>query len=804
MNSVFSRFGDLDFGELPAFPSDYDSAALPITKEHPRVYVNRETLTDLKAKLTCDENAEQYSALMSTAEEALANDIPPADDAELFKSLAYAEDLAFLYLVTGDKKYGTKALQYAFNYITVLSEIAFDPNADEAVLLKITRQSGHAMHIFGEVYDWCFDLFTDTQRTQFINGACNVVASRIEVGYPPTKIEPIVGHGAERPIMRDWLSFAIATADEAPQIYSYISGCLMTEYLGGPEFLYGSGLQAQGTAYGMVPRLYPNMAMDMLFFSASGKRVLNADLVAPVITAINRIRPDKENLRVGDDYNNTPKKYDMNGVAIMAYFAGSYYKSPIAKAWAYYLGFPVSQMPSELSIPMYLIASDPSVPVDPELVFKPLKLVHYNPYPSGSVVARSAWNDKNAWLTYTNIEEFGTENHDHKDSGTFQIYYKGILAPDTGMYEHNHQYYATPYHYGYVKQTISKNGILVFNPATEDFGNWRYSGGQRAQSDEDTWAPLAIRELKLPRYNRGEVIGYSSAENADGSFNHAYLAGDITDSYYKDTVKQIIRSTMTLPTNDPEHPMVFLVYDKVTSMKPEYRKSVLLHTMTEPKFNGGKSVAAPKGEDAEFTYIEGADSFFYDNTRGAAGAFDKPDEKYNGKLTVRTLLPENPVYRYIGGDGKRFWVRGMNVGTENPELHPVGEIGWGRVEISPKHPAKTDYFLNVMYVGDAKDENGNPTSNELVPASLVRSLTHDGAVCFGKCVMFAKGKERICLPFGFKTEGDGVLSYYVTGLAEGKWSITAGEKAQTVSVTDEGGVAIFDAPAGEIALSFKG
>ncbi len=803
MFSVLSDFDSLDFGAVASFPDKYNSAALPITSEHPRVYVTKDTLDTVKRNLTCDENSEAYGILLEIVEKALARETAPHDDKELSESLAFMEDLALMYLVTGDKKYGEAAIQYAFNYIIKVSQIAFDPNADEAVLLKITRQSGHAMHIFGEVYDWCFDLFTDKQRRTFIEGACNVIACRIEVGYPPSKIEPIVGHGAERPIMRDWLSFAIATADEEPQIYSFISGLLMSEYLKGPEFFYSSGLQPQGSAYGMVPRLYPNMAMDVLLFAAAGKHVLNVDLVAPVITAINRVRPDGENLRVGDDYNNTPKKYDMGGLAIMAFFAGAYYKNPIAKAWSHYLGVHPYKNASELSVPMYLIANDPTVPNDPELLFKPLKLSHYNPYPAGSVVARSAWNDKNAWMTYTNIEEVASENHDHKDSGTFQIYYKGILAPDTGMYEHNRQYYATPYHYGYVKQTVSKNGILVFKPDTEDFGLWRYSGGQRAQSDEDTWAPLAVREIKLPRYNRGEVTGYSSLETENGLV-YSYIAGDITDSYYKDAVRQILRSTVTISTGDPDHPMLFVTYDKVTSMKPEYRKSVLLHTTNEPEFNGGCIVSAPEGEDAAFTYIEGANGFHYDNTRGAQGAFDDPGEKYNGKLTVKTLLPENPIYRYIGGDGKRFWVRGVNVGTENPELHPVGEIGWGRVEISPDKPAKTDYFLNAMFVSDAKDEHGNKTPNDDIPMTLVRSATHDGVIAFGKCVMLVNGKDRIknCVSFSAGSRLD-TLDYLVAGIEAGTWTVSAGGTSFDITVTEEGGVAYFTAPSGDISMSIK-
>ncbi len=802
-----SKYENADYGPLREFPAKYGIPAITPKYGHPRVYVTKDTLPTIIGNLECDENIKVYKDLMEAANSVVDSGKLPETVDEIKDSINYIESLAFAYLITGEKKYGLTAILHTFNYI----DSAVSRGEEPPILPATHGTAATFLHIVGEVYDWCYELLTPNLRKNLITGVTNHIAPAINIGSPPTEQGSVVGHGAESPLMRDWLSVALASYDEYPEIYNFVVGRILAEYTKAPNWFYRSGLQHQGSAYGTIPRLYPNMAADIMLQTACGAKIFDVDLVPVALTFINRIRPDGEQLRFGDDFNQSSLsgKYPMVMIGWLCFFTGSYYKNSLAKSWYRYLGSHISPGAGTLNKAIYLILNDPRVPSSDDMIYD-LELVHYNPSPSGSMVARSAWNDKNAWFTYTNIEEANAGNHNHKDAGIFQIYYKGILAPDTGMYEHNGQYYFSNLDCGYNKHTISKNGLIIKNPNFSDEGIWRYSGGQKMNREEDRLAPMTFEEwTTFSRFSQAKVLGQASELDGKGGLKYAYLAGDITRAYDPETVELVKRETLSIDTKNEKYPLLFAVHDRITSVDAEYKKSFVLHTMEEPSFNGGKVIPAPTGEDAEFTYIEGSNSFSYTNLHGPACAFSEEEViekyagKYNGKLTTTTLLPECPAYRYIGGDGKRFWVNGSNAGSEDAKKHPVGEIGWGRIEISPSESNKSDSFLHLMYVSDAKDAQGKRTSNEDIPSALIRCATHEGAVSLGFCVMFGISPERVSSAIAFKTEGAGTLSYYVTGLTAGEWLISVGENTQTVTVTEDGGIAVFDAPAGAVSLSLK-
>ena len=61
----------------------------------------------------------------------------------------------------------------------------------------------------------------------------------------------------------------------------------------------------------------------------------------------------------------------------------------------------------------------------------------YYPSPQGAMFARTGWEDgidSPSVVAFMNLEEYNFTNHDHLDAGHFQIYYKGILANDSGSY----------------------------------------------------------------------------------------------------------------------------------------------------------------------------------------------------------------------------------------------------------------------------------------------------------------------------------------------------------------------------------
>ena len=93
------------------------------------------------------------------------------------------------------------------------------------------------------------------------------------------------------------------------------------------------------------------------------------------------------------------------------------------------------------------------------------------------MVARTGWEmgmDSPVAMAYMRIGERWA-NHHHLDAGTFQLYYKGILAFNPGRYDA----YGTEHDYNFNKETISHNGLLIYDPNETMPNNVVNSGGQK-------------------------------------------------------------------------------------------------------------------------------------------------------------------------------------------------------------------------------------------------------------------------------------------------------------------------------------
>ena len=83
-----------------------------------------------------------------------------------------------------------------------------------------------------------------------------------------------------------------------------------------------------------------------------------------------------------------------------------------------------------------------------------------------------------------------------------------------------------------------------------------------------------ISELKTDKYLTGNVVskrhGYNDVEKTDPKY--AYIGGDITNAYPEDTVDFVGRRMLSVYTGNEDVPMVFFVYDRITSDKSSYKK----------------------------------------------------------------------------------------------------------------------------------------------------------------------------------------------------------------------------------------
>jgi len=245
------------------------------------------------------------------------------------------------------------------------------------------------------------------------------------------------------------------------------------------------------------------------------------------------------------------------------------------------------------------------------------------------------------------------EQHKHFDNNHFAIFRKGFLALDTGSRppgQHTQHYYP---------RTVAHNCILIRMPGEvmPIYVDKGAGGGQR-------WGAPAPEEEELPVPNDGgqnELLGSRVVAFETGK-DYSYAASDATGSYTPEKCRLALRQFVFL------NPDFFVIFDRVVSVKPEYVKTWLLHTATEPAIHGQVFTASQE----------------------------------QGRLFARTLFPERAVIEKIGGPGKQFWVDGRNYPM--PKGHAVPDttqlLGQWRVEVRPAKAAARDVFLHLIQVGD--------------------------------------------------------------------------------------------------------
>ena len=187
--------------------------------------------------------------------------------------------------------------------------------------------------------------------------------------------------------------------------------------------------------------------------------------------------------------------------------------------------------------------------------------------------------------------------------------------------------------------------------------------------------------------------------------------------------------------------------------------------------------------------IKGNQIIFRNDTKG-----------YNGKLTVDTLLPkaDNTVIETVGGEGKEFWVAGQNFPAKNTYRDNLSTDGVGyRIELSPKQPSETDYFLNVLQVADSKPD---------MPPLPVTDISTDkiaGAQIADRVVVFNKKKGRTKDAVEFSVTGDKTYKVMVADVLKGTWRIEKdGVSIGNAVATKEGGLLNFEGTYGDYKLTF--
>lgn len=730
----------------------------PDKNAHPRILFTDNSIDSVKQSLTANESRTAYNKMIALSD-------APCDG--IFKALtgnqtqnynadttARIEAKAFRYAMTGESIYGYEALYAIKNAILTIDV--------KHTVGDWCRTYGHLMYVLGCVYDWCYDLMTEEDKAQLIAGGVNLLGMHLEVvcfvnstNKVPTAQGTIYGHGAEDQILVDYLSFAIACYDEAPEIYELVGGRVLNDYVEAQNFLFQSGTAWEGSMYGSV-RTVATLLANLLINKMTDGEVTPFEKVEDAVVASSYwIRPDGQVYRIGD-INENSTSFQFVWFANNCFYAGNLYNNPYLKSIAYsklskFSYF--SNMVAGLSAVQFLAVNDPDVSHTYE---DGSPLVYTARYPSTSLFAKSANGDKNAFGIYMTMPENYASSHAHMECGSFQIYYKGALATDSGAYDS----WGGTHHMGYNMQTISSNSLLIYNPSLKDYrdpirSNMFYSGGQSIANGANL--PNTLDELlKHPALGQCTSLGVANVEK-NGKYLYSYMAGDMTGAYDEETVDEVSRYMFAVATGIAKCPYAVIIFDRITSDDPSYRKSALIHVQNEPTIT-----------DDGFAIITNGD----------------------GKLVVQSVMADTE-YTVIGGEGKEFWIPGVdengNYSLEDGKNIPtniqsipgsIEEYGWGRIEISPAEEEKTSYMLTVMYVTDAQN-NSVPTR-----ADDISSDNLAGAMLFGKAVLFPKNEKLLTEESSFTLSSGGEC--FVTGVSEGTWNITSGGNTVTTVVVEEG------------------
>jgi len=314
--------------------------------------------------------------------------------------------------------------------------------------------------------------------------------------------------------------------------------------------------------------------------------------------------------------------------------------------------------------------------------------------------------------TYALFTAGGTlRQHKHFDNNNFTIFKEGFLALDTGTRpepgQHLYQYYC---------RTVAHNCILIHMPGEK---LPRYWGGP-APGEEDAGV---VNDGGQSSQLDSEVVAFETSPH------FTYVASDATDCYNDEKCRLALRQFVFVP---PDH---FVIFDRVTSTRPDYKKVWLLHTAREPRV-----------DDLMFQAEQG-----------------------EGRIMCRTMLPKDAVLTKIGGTGKQFWADGRN--WPLPEGYRTSDttelLGQWRMEVSPGSAKTEDLFLHLIQVGGL-------SMSSMVSAELISE----------------NGRVGVSFRFG---ENENTVLFSTKGGAAGHIRITAAgqtlvDKALTESVAQQTGL----------------
>lgn len=709
-----------------------DGVKIPVPPpEHPRLYLRAPDVAELPARLAAPALAPVVERLLKNAARNPQRQL---------------EWDALQYLIKPERPAGREIVERAL----AMLKAAELPDVHDAC-----RVTGRWMNTGAMVYDWLYPLLSDADKRAFRDELVRLAKTQ-EVGYPPTRQGSVTGHGSEAQIMREMLAAGIAMYDEFPEMYDLAATRFFSQHLPARNWLYNGHAYHQGDSYG--PYRYSWDTFPLWIFDRLGAgNVYNPEQRFVPYSWIYMTRPDGQRLRSGDTYSVSAPRGKPWGVGLGACLTASYYGDGTLLAEHLKQG---GVGESELLFELLWRAPD----LEPQPL-EALPLSHYMPGPFGWMVARTGW-DANSVICEMKVNETNFTNHQHLDAGAFQIYHRGALAIDSGVYDS----YGTEHGRNYYWRTVAHNCLLIHDP-DEGFRDWDNDGGQRLPNGRSE--PRNLEVLLDPQngYRTGKVLAHGYGPDAQRP-DYTWLQGDITAAY-SGKVKQVVRSFAFLNLGDAKVPAALVVCDRVVAADPTFPKTWLLHTQERPTIDGLSAVV------------------------------DRTEHDEDGRLVLDVLRPTGAKVEAVGGPGKEFWSAGRNHPiTTEPERLAKGsyEPGAWRIEVSPAAAAAEDVFLTVMQITDTTRQGRLPVERLDGDGITGCALQADGVTW---AVIFRTDAGRSAGPVRFTVPGDGTMKCLVTGLQAGAWTATRDGQRQALRAGDDDGAVWLAGPVGAWTMELE-
>ncbi|UKS29495.1 stalk domain-containing protein [Paenibacillus sp. HWE-109] len=737
--------------------------------DRPRVLVNKGTLPALKERLNLAAFDDVWASINTKAQRQVDGNFPLRTGTAYtnidVRTVEVMKANAVRYLIHEDIAAGQKAVQLAVN---MAKTAQWNPNPDSTVVFNVGREIGNLIFLESVVYDWCYPLMNDVQRSAIRQALDTWVRNGLEYPYPMKENDKVIiaGHANGDVHHQFKLAMGIALYDTNPEYYNDIADYLLNVTMPGFNVLLDAEMSFEGSAYGDNRLKYIMMGNQL--WKAIGVEPLTEKVGLALDRQIYTRRSDGFIMTEGDDFNTdyqSPWKRFIQG-NITNMIAGSIYNNPRAQ----YEFIKQNVYQDEL---YYLLFFDPNA-LSQSVYDTPLS--RYFPAPYGSIVARTGWDegqDSKAVVAVMNIGERNQTNHQHFDAGAFSLYYKGNLAIDSGIYSGKNpatgvaMEYGSPHDLQYHKQSIAHNVVQINDPNALEKGT--FSPSNQLYS---TQIPRTIEQWNTDRnYQRGKMISHSIGDN-EMYPDYSYIKGELSLAYGKTRTENYTRSMAFLNFKNDKYPAAMIVYDHINTPNASAEKKWLLHTGFEPLVEGSR----------------------YTN--------EVTERSYNGKLVTDTLLPKSGDLKVekIGGPGREFEVDGVNkpIKSNNETNIASMDAGKWRLELSNKAPANQTRFLNVMQVMDAVY---GPA-----PQDVHYSETNDyaGARIQDRVVFFAKGFDLINQEATITFDGVANQTYkiLVTDLKDGYWTAVTegGTAAVKYQAVQEGNSIYFEGKPGTYTL----